>query len=100
MPTHNAIVQIGFPDTLEQGLEIVIGTRVDKYLEAHPNATEAEAYRVERASLKSAATAIKIDAIVSGTKCRLNAIAALPSDEQMATGNHALALEFINLGDD
>ena len=34
------------------------------------------------------------------TPCRLNVIAALPTDAQMAAGNHDLSLEFVNLEDE
>ena len=100
MMQQNAIKYIGFPDTVEQGFEIVVGTRIDKYLSVHLNATEADAYRTAKASLTSAATALQIDAIVDGKQCRLNAIAALPTDAQMAAGNHDLSLEFVNLEDE
>lgn len=100
MTQQNAINRIGFPDTVEQGFEIVVGTWVEKYLAAHPNATEAEAYRTAKASLTSAATAIKIDAIVDGTKRQLSAITALPTDEQMAAGDHVLSLEFVDTDND
>ncbi|MEL7223411.1 MAG: hypothetical protein AAGL17_00800 [Cyanobacteria bacterium J06576_12] len=100
MMQQNAIKHIGFPDTAEQGFEIVVGTRIDKYLSAHPTATEVDAYRIAKASLTSAATALQIDAIVDGKPCRLTGIAALPTDAQIAAGNHDLSLEFVNLEDE
>lgn len=99
MRKPNIINQIGFPDSVNQGFEIVVGTRADKYLLEHPSATEVEAYQAAKASLTSAATALRIDAVVDGKKRHLNVIAALPTDEQMANGNHALALEFVDVGD-
>ena len=99
MPKPNAIKQIGFPDSVNQGFEIVDGTRADKYLAEHPSATEVEAYQAAKASLTSAATALRRDAVVDGKERHLNVIAALPTDAQMANGNHALALEFVDVGD-
>ncbi|MGB3788844.1 MAG: hypothetical protein WA949_12605 [Phormidesmis sp.] len=99
MPRPNAIKQIGFPESVNQGLEIVVCSRIDKYLAEHPKATEAEAYQAAKASLTSAATALRIDAVVEGKERHLNVIAALPTDTQMAMGNHALALEFLDAGD-
>ena len=51
MSKLNAIKQIGFPESVNQGFEIVIGSRIDKYLAEHPRATEAEAYQSAKASL-------------------------------------------------
>lgn len=39
------------------------------------------------------------DAVVAGKARRLNLIATAPTDVQMAQGNHALELEFIDVGD-
>ena len=54
---------------------------------------------MDLATLKSAAIPLRIDAVVAGAERGLNGIAILPTDEQMAIGNHTLALEFIDLGD-
>ena len=99
MPKSNAIKQIGFPDSVTEGFEIVVGTRIERYLSAHPNATETEAYQQAKASLTSAATALRIDAIVDGKERHLNVIAALPTDAQLANGNQALGLEFVDADD-
>ena len=99
MPKPNAIKQIGFPESVNQGFEVVVGSRIEKYLAKHPRATEAEAYQAAKASLTSAATALKIEAVVEGKERHLDVIAALPTDAQMDMGNHALALEFLDVGD-
>ena len=99
MPRLNAIKQIGFPESVNQGFEVVVGSRIEKYLAEHPSATETEAYQAAKASLTSAATALRIDAVVAGEERHLNVIAALPTDAQMDIGNHALALEFLDVGD-
>ena len=40
----NAIQRIGFPDTVEQGFQVVLGSRLEQYLDEHPNADQAEAW--------------------------------------------------------
>ena len=99
MPKPNTIKQIGFPESVNQGFEIVVGSRIEKYLAEHPEATEAEAYQAAKASLTSAATALKIDAVVAGEERHLNVITTLPTDAQIAMGEHALALEFLDVDD-
>ena len=92
----NAITQIQFPPDLETGLEVVMGTRIEQYLSAHPQATEAEAYQVVRQRLQSASIPLGIDAVIAGEGQFLRAIVALPTDQQMAIGNEALEIEFID----
>ena len=94
MTADNRINRIGFPDTLEQGYEVVLGTRIEAYLQTHPQATSAEAYQVCLPTVKSAIP-LRIEAVVNGVSRPLNVIATLPSDEQIALGNQALALEFM-----
>lgn len=95
--TKNAIQSIAFPDTVEQGFQVVLGSRLEQYLDEHPSADQAEAWAAARATIQSAATPLRVDAIVNGTEQRLNVIATLPTDVQMAMGNQALELEFITL---
>ena len=94
MAAENRINQIGFPDTLEQGYEVAIGSRIEAYMQTHPQATSAEAYKACLPTAKSAIP-LRIDAVVGGVSRPLNVIATLPSDEQIALGNHALELEFM-----
>ena len=96
----NAIQSIGFPDTVEQGFRVVFGSRLEQYLDEHPNADQGEAWAAAKAAIQSAATPLRVDAIVNGAEQRLNVIATLPTDTQMAMGNHALELEFITLDDE
>ena len=100
MSRPNAIKQIAFPETPEAGFEVVLGSRIEDYLTAHPQATEEEAYAAGVASLLSAAVPLRIDAVVAGIERRLNVIATLPTNEQMDQGNHALELSFVETGDD
>lgn len=99
MPEPNTIKQIGFPKSVNQGFEIVVGSRIEKYIAEHPEATETEAYQAAKASLTSAATALGIEAVVEGKERLFNMVAALPTDAQTAMGNHALALEFLDVDD-
>ena len=96
----NAITQIFFPDTPEQGFEVVLGSRVERYLAEHPHASDAEAMAAGKASIGGGVTPLKIDAVVAGQQRRLNMIVAVPTEAQMAVGNHALELEFLNLEDE
>ena len=96
----NKLVNVSFPDTLEQGFEIVLGSRVEAYLAEHPEASNAEAMAAGKDSIKGGVTPAKVDAVVAGRPRRLNLIIATPTDTQMAVGNHALELELLELGDD
>ena len=40
---RNAIENIGFPDTVEQGFQVVFGSRIEQYLAQHPSASQEEA---------------------------------------------------------
>lgn len=93
---NNAITQVQFPGgTLEKGLEIVVGTRIEQYLKAHPYRAEAEAYQAARSSIQSAAVPVAIDAVIDGKGRYLRAIASLPTNVQLAAGCEAIALEFL-----
>lgn len=94
MAADNRIKRIGFLDTLEQGYEVVLGTRIEAYLKTHPQATSAEAYKVCLPNVKTAIP-LRIEAVVGGVNRPLNIIATLPTDKQIALGNQALELEFV-----
>ena len=48
---NNEIAQVQFPgSTLEESIEIVVGTRIKQYLQAHPGSSEAEAYKLLEAA--------------------------------------------------
>lgn len=87
---NNAINRIDFPDTLEQGLGIVAGTRIEQYEAAHPSATEEESYQAAMSSIKSAVVPLKIDAVIDGEEKRINVIVSLPTEQQIQLGNEAI----------
>ena len=48
----NKTTQTFFPETLEQGLEVVLGSRVEQYLNQHPHTSVSEAMIAGKDSIK------------------------------------------------